>query len=48
MQKNPIYATKINNKNKTEKNKKVKEGECYFPFKYKWKEHHDCFDTPFG
>lgn len=42
------YATKINNKGKTEKNKKVKEGECLFPFKYKWKEHNSCFATPFG
>lgn len=44
----PIYATKINNKNKTEKNKKVKEGKCFFPFKYKWKQHDECFETPFG
>lgn len=42
------YATKINNKGKTEKNKKVKEGECLFPFKYKWKEHNSCFPTDFG
>ena len=42
------YATKINNKGKTEKNKKVKDGECIFPFKYKWKTHNSCFTTPFG
>ena len=42
------YATKINNKGKTEKNKKVKDGECLFPFKYKWKEHNSCFPTPLG
>ena len=41
-------ANRVNNKGKTEKNAKVKEGDCIFPFKYKWKEHHDCFETPLG
>ena len=42
------YATKVNNKGKTEKNKKIKDGECLFPFKYKWKEHNSCFPTNLG
>ena len=42
------YATTKNNRGKTEKNKKVKEGECLFPFKYKWTEHTDCYTTPHG
>ena len=28
-----MYGTRVNNKGKTEKNKKVLEGECVFPFK---------------
>lgn len=43
-----IIASNYNNKGKKEKNKKVKEGKCYFPFKYKWKEHNECYETPFG
>ena len=43
-----MYGTKINKLNKTEKNKKVKEGSCIFPFKYKWKTHNECFPTPLG
>ena len=43
-----IYATNKNNKGKTEKNKKVMEGDCIFPFKYKWKKHHTCIDSPLG
>jgi hypothetical protein len=43
-----IDATLYNNKGKREKNKKVKEGKCIFPFKYKWKEHIECFNTKFG
>ena len=35
----------INNKNKEEKNKKIKEGKCIFPFKYKHKLHDTCFST---
>tara|TARA_Y100000591_G_C21848092_1_gene709905 strand:+ start:727 stop:4128 length:3402 start_codon:yes stop_codon:yes gene_type:complete len=42
------FGTAINNKGKTEKNKKIKEGECIFPFKYKWKVHDRCFQTPQG
>ena len=41
-------ANRVNNKGKTEKNAKVKEGDCIFPFKYKWLEHNDCYETPLG
>ena len=43
-----MYGTKINNKGKVEKNKKVQEGPCIFPFKHKFKEHNECIDTPLG
>lgn len=41
-------ATAKNNKGKIEKNQKVKEGMCIFPFKYKWKLHDDCVETEKG
>ena len=37
-----------NRENKTRKNKKVKEGECIFPFKYKWKTHKECYPIEDG
>ena len=37
-----------NRENKTRKNKKVKEGECIFPFKYKWKTHNECYPIEDG
>ena len=43
-----MYGTRVNNKGKTEKNKKVKEGSCIFPFRYKFKEHNECIDSPTG
>ena len=43
-----MYATNKNNRNKTIKNKKIKEGLCIFPFKYLWKLHNDCIETPSG
>lgn len=43
-----MYGTRVNNKGKTEKNKKVLEGECVFPFKHKFKEHNECIDSPSG
>lgn len=43
-----MYGSNINNKGKIEKNSSVKEGPCIFPFKYKWKTHEDCVDTPKG
>ena len=39
-----MRGTAMNKEGKIEKNKKVKEGECIFPFKYQWKEHNDCID----
>ena len=43
-----MQASNINNLGKSEKNKKVKSGECIFPFKYKWKTHDKCFPTDKG
>ena len=43
-----MYGTRVNNKGKTENNKKIKEGECIFPFKYKFKEHNECIESPKG
>ncbi|MEN8734513.1 MAG: hypothetical protein ABF329_06825, partial [Lentimonas sp.] len=43
-----MYGSTKNIFNKTEKNKRIKEGECIFPFKYKWKNHTDCYNTPKG
>ena len=40
-----IFGTNINNKGKREKNQKVKEGPCIFPFKHQWKEHNECIDN---
>ena len=33
-----MRGTNVNKHGKTEKNQKVKEGDCIFPFKYQWKE----------
>ena len=39
-----MYGSNKNNKGKVEKNKKIKEGPCIFPFMYKWKSHDNmCF-----
>lgn len=38
----------INKMGKKEKNAKVKEGQCIFPFKYKHKKHDQCFETEKG
>ena len=43
-----MKATTINKFGKSEKNTKVKEGDCIFPFKYKWKEHNECYETEKG
>ena len=37
-----------NNREKIEKNQKIKEGPCIFPFKYKRQEHNQCVTTPKG
>lgn len=42
------FATNVNNLGKKEKNAKVKEGECIFPFKYKYEEHDKCVETNKG
>ena len=38
----------INNSGKVEKNQKVKEGDCIFPFKHQWKEYNECADSEKG
>ena len=43
-----MIGTAINKYGKKEKNKKIKEGNCIFPFKYQWKTHNNCVDTPKG
>jgi DNA ligase (NAD+) len=43
-----MHGSNINNNGKIEKNAKVKEGECIFPFKYKHKLHDKCFETDKG
>ena len=43
-----FYGTNINNKNKIERNQKVKSGKCLFPFSYQWKTHTKCLETPKG
>lgn len=43
-----MIGSQINKFGKKEKNKKIKEGPCVFPFKYQWKTHNDCVDTPKG
>jgi len=43
-----MYGNNVNNKGKLEKNKKIKEGPCIFPFMYKWKTHDKCITTPKG
>jgi NAD-dependent DNA ligase len=43
-----MKATNINSIGKKEKGKKIKEGDCIFPFKYQWKNHDDCIKTEKG
>jgi DNA ligase (NAD+) len=43
-----MFGSTINNKDKKEKNKKVRAGACIFPFTYKWKNHEKCFPTDKG
>ena len=38
----------VNNSGKIEKNQKVKEGDCIFPFKHQWKEYNECADSEKG
>ena len=37
----------INNKGKTENNKKIKAGLCLFPFKYKGQKYNECLLRPY-
>jgi NAD-dependent DNA ligase len=43
-----MNASDINWNGKKEKNKKIKAGNCIFPFKYKWEEHTKCVPTKKG
>ena len=43
-----MYGSNVNNKGKIEKNKKIKEGPCIFPFMYKWKSHDKCYKSKKG
>ena len=43
-----MYGSRINNLGKIERNAKVKEAKCIFPFKYKWNTHNDCYPTRKG
>ena len=43
-----MKATAVNNLGKLEKNKKILEGNCIFPFKYKKTIHNDCVDDGKG
>lgn len=43
-----MIGTAKNKYGKIEKNKKIKEGKCVFPFKYQWKTHDDCVNTEKG
>jgi len=43
-----MFGSAINNKGKREKNQRVKEGPCIFPFNYKLQEHNTCIATDKG
>jgi DNA polymerase beta len=43
-----MFGSNVNSLGKTEKNQKVKEGECIFPFKYKRETHSKCYPTEKG
>jgi DNA ligase (NAD+) len=43
-----MIGININKLQKVEKNQKIKEGPCIFPFKYKRQEHNECVKTPKG
>ena len=43
-----MFGSDINNKGKTETNKKVLKGPCIFPFNYKRQEHNKCYATEKG
>ena len=43
-----MRGTSKNKLGKIEKNAKIKEGDCIFPFKYKWQSHDMCVETEKG
>ena len=43
-----MRGTNVNKFGKKEKNQKVKEGECIFPFKFQWKDNNECLETDKG
>ena len=43
-----MHGSNTNKYGKIEKNQKIKQGECIFPFKYKWKTHDECVDEEKG
>ena len=43
-----MFGSAVNKLGKLERNKKVKEADCIFPFKYKWKTHENCVPTDKG
>ena len=43
-----MRGSNINKYGKKEKNQKVQEGECIFPFKYQWKDSNECVETEKG
>lgn len=43
-----MFGTNVNSLGKVEKNQKVKEGDCIFPFKYKRETHTKCYPTDKG
>ena len=43
-----MKARKTNKYGKIEKHQKIMEGECIFPFKYKWQQHNKCYETDKG
>tara|TARA_B000000557_G_scaffold238167_1_gene215470 strand:+ start:6327 stop:9806 length:3480 start_codon:yes stop_codon:yes gene_type:complete len=43
-----MRGSAVNKLGKTERNKKIKEADCIFPFKYKWKTHDECVPTEKG
>jgi NAD-dependent DNA ligase len=40
-----MLGANVNKKGKIEKNQKIREGPCIFPFKHQWKEHNECIDN---
>jgi len=43
-----MFGSNENKLGKIEKNQNIKEGECIFPFKYKYQTYDKCYTTPKG